>query len=90
MVKMPFCIWTHIRITDGFFTETDFFFCRQCDDLHLQILFSQNRECLTCHRSGNRPGRQIKNLFSQFFPDSFHRRKYGRHRLTDSGRCLDE
>ena len=32
----------------------------------------------------------IKNLFFQFFPNSFHRRKYGRHRLADSGRCLDE
>ena len=28
-VKMSFGIWTCIRITDSFLTETDLFFCRQ-------------------------------------------------------------
>ena len=66
-VKMSFGIWTCIRITDSFLTETDLFFCRQCDDFHLQILLPQDLECLTCHRSGDRLRRQIKDLFSQFF-----------------------
>ena len=89
-VKMSFCIWTCIRITNHLITKTYFFFCCQCNFFHTQILLPEYFKCLACNRSCNRLRCQIEDFFSQFFSYSFYRRKYCCHRFSHTGRCLDE
>ena len=85
---MSLCIRTMLRVTFHCLIQTYLLFGSQHNGRKLQSMFPQQCKCLIRYGSGDRLGRQIKNLRYQPGCKCLNGRKHCRHRFTDSGRSL--
>ncbi len=89
-VKMSFGIWAVIRVARSLFADTQLLLRREDHRLQPHPLLSQDIQRIPCHRPGDRPGSQIKDLVADPLSHGFQRRKQGGQCLPHSRRCLDK
>ena len=87
---MPFRPRTDVRVTVHFIQNAKLVFCRQSHRFAAQSFFPQDFNGILRHSAGDCPGSKIEDFFRLALTAGSERREHDGHRLSHTGRSLDE